>query len=80
MNNSALLLPVGTVLRLLNTSLREILSTARQYKQYLPVEKTVVKLLKAPYHILTRKSFLRLFREAPHQAILNNIIDQSEDG
>jgi len=79
-NNSALLPPVETVLSLLKTSLREILKAARQYKPHLPVDKTIVKLLKAPHQIPTRGTFLRLFREVPHQALLKNLIDQGEDG
>lgn len=79
-NNSALLLAVETVLSLLKTSLREILKAARQYKPHLPVDKTIVKLLKAPHQIPTRGTFLRLFREVPHQALLKNLKDQGEDG
>lgn len=79
-NNSALLPPVETVLSLLKTSLREILKAARQYKPHLPVDKTIVKLLKAPHQIPTRGTFLRLFREVPHQALLKNLKDQGEDG
>ncbi|RMR62320.1 hypothetical protein [Pseudomonas cichorii] len=79
-SNSALLLPVETVLSLLKTSLREILNAARQYKPHLPVDKTVIKLLRAPDRIPTRGTFLRLFRDIPHQVIFRHLIDQQKDG
>lgn len=79
-NNSALLLPIEIVLKLLKTSIREILKAARQWRPYLPVDKTVVKLLKAPTQIPTRGTLLRLLRGAPYEAILQNLIDQEKDG
>lgn len=78
-NSSALLMPIETVMKLLHTSIRDVLTAARQLKPYLPVDKTVAKLLATPAQIPTRGTLLRLLRDAPHQVFLQNLIDQGQD-
>ena len=78
-NSNALLMPVETVMNLLHTSLREVFITARQFKPFLPVDKTVAKLLATPAKIPTRGTLLRLLKEVPHQAFLQNLIEQGKE-
>ncbi len=79
-NNSALLAPVDAVFKLLHTSLQEVVRAARIHKPYLPVDKTFLKMLKAPHQVPSRGTLLRLFREAPHGAMLQALIDQEANG
>ena len=79
-NNSALLIPVEAVFKLINTSLGEVVRAARVHKPYLPVDKTLSKLLKEPHQTPTRGTLLRLLREAPHRSMLQALIDHGKDG
>lgn len=78
-NSNALLMPIETVLNLLHTSFREVLIAARQLKPFLPVDKTVAKLLATSAKIPTRGTLLRLLREVPHQAFLENLLEQGKE-
>jgi hypothetical protein len=79
-NNNALLVPVEAVFKLLHTSLQEVARAARIHKPYLPVDKTFLKMLKAPHQVPSRGTLLRLLKEAPHQTILQAFIDQEANG
>lgn len=79
-NNSALLIPVEAVLELLNTSLREVVRAARVHKPYLPVDKTLSKMLIEPHRVPARGTLLRLLREVPHQSMLQALVDQDRHG
>lgn len=79
-SNSALLIPVEGVLKLLNTSLRELLRAVRVHKPYLPVDKTFSKLIMEPHRTPSRGTLLRILREAPHQQMLQALVDQNESG
>lgn len=75
-NSNALLMPVEAVLNLLDTSTREVLSNARQRKPFVPSDKTIAKLISEPHHLPSRGTLLRLFRDAPHQEVLRDLIDE----
>lgn len=79
-NNSALLIPIEAVLKLLNTSMGELLRAVRVQKPYLPVDKTFSKMLMEPHRVPSRGTLLRLLREAPHQLMLEALVDQNRHG
>jgi hypothetical protein len=78
--NSALLIPVEAVFKLLNTSFQEVVRAARIHKPYLPVDKTFLKMMKSPHQVPSRGTLLRLLRDAPHDTILQALIDQDING
>jgi len=78
-NNSALLMPIEAVMQLLHTSTREIFTAARQLRPFLPVDKTIAKLLAMPAQTPTRGTLLRLLRDVPHQVFLQSLIDQGKE-
>ncbi|KFE52414.1 hypothetical protein [Pseudomonas syringae] len=78
-NNSALLMPIEAVMQLLHTSTREIFTAARQLRPFLPVDKTIAKLLATPAQMPTRGTLLRLLRGVPHQVFLQSLIDQGKE-
>ena len=79
-DNSALLIPLDAVFKLLNTSIRELMRAVRVRKPYLPVDKTFSKMLIEPHRVPTRGTLLRLLREAPHQLMLEALVDQNKHG
>jgi hypothetical protein len=79
-SNNALLIPVESVFKLLHTSLQEVIRAARVHKPYLPVDKTFLKMLKAPNQAPSRGTLLRLLKEAPHRALLQAFIEQEANG
>jgi len=78
-NSNALLVPIDDVMKLLHTSLREIFTAARQLKPFLPVDKTIAKLLATPAQTPTRGTLLRLLRDVAHQVTLQILVDQRKE-
>lgn len=79
-NNNALLIPFDAVLKLLDTSLLELMRAARVHRPHLPVDKTLSRLLKEPQRVPARGMLSRLLREAPHQLMLHALFDQDRKG
>lgn len=75
--NNALLMPLKSVFVLLHTTHEEVWAAARQEKRFLPVPKTMAKLLEVPTRPLSRSAFTRIMKAVPDlDALHARLIDQ----
>lgn len=75
--NNALLMPLKSVFVLLHMTHQDIWAAARKEKRFLPVPKTMAKLLEDPSRPLGRSAFTRFMKALPNlDAVHSLIIDQ----
>ena len=75
--NNALLMPLKSVFVLLHIKHEDIWAAARKEKRFLPVPKTMVKLLEVPSRPIGRSAFTRFMKAAPNlDAVHALMIDQ----